>query len=159
MRKGFLPNSIAEKKWGEVAEKLRIPPGNRCLSVFIRGCFFPLVNGYAIEDAHAHESSVLDRAVEDLSRNDLVIADRYYCIVQFLAAIAARCGFFFIRQHGRLKEKLLGNRKRVGKMDSGVVYEQTLKISDGEHTLEVRRITVELAEPTREGDVCLQLCR
>jgi len=107
---------------------------------------------YAIEDAHAHESSVLDRAVEDLSRNDLVIADRHYCIVQFLAAIAARCGFFLIRQHGRLKGKLLGNRKRIGKIDSGVVYEQALEISDGEHTLEVCRITLELAEPTREGD-------
>ncbi len=108
---------------------------------------------YAIEDAHAHESSVLDRAVEDLSKNDLVIADRHYCIVQFLAKIAARCGFFLIRQHGRLKGKLLGNRKRTGRIDSGVVYEQALEIGDGEYTLVVRRITVELDEPTRDGDV------
>jgi len=56
-----------------------------------------------------------------------------------------------------LKGKLLGDRKRVGKIDSGVVYEQALKISDGEHTLEVRRITVAFAKPTQEGDVCVQL--
>lgn len=107
---------------------------------------------YLLEDAHAQESTVLDRVLEDLSKNDLVIADRHFCIVRFLLKLAARNGFFVIRQHGRLKGKLLGKRKRVGKIDSGIVYEQRLEISEGDETLEVRRITVELVEPTRDGD-------
>ena len=49
--------------------------------------------------------------------------------------MAARCGCFLIRQHGRLKGKLLGKRKRIGRIDSGVVYEQALEICDGEDTL------------------------
>ena len=105
-----------------------------------------------LEDAHAQESTVLDRVVEDLSAKDLVIADRPFCIVRFLLQLAARSGFFVIRQHGRLKGKLLKNRKRVGKTDCGTVYEQALEISEGEQTLVVRRITIELVDPTRDGD-------
>jgi hypothetical protein len=107
---------------------------------------------YLLEDAHAQESTVLDRVLDDLLAKDLVIADRHFCIVQFLLKLAARCGFFVIRQHGRLKGKLLGKRKCVGQIDSGIVYEQALEISDGEQTLVVRRVTVELREPTRDGD-------
>lgn len=106
---------------------------------------------YLLEDAHAQESTVLDRVLDDLEENDLVIADRHFCIVQFLLKLAACCGYFVIRQHGRLKGKLLGKRKRVGKIDSGTVYEQSLEICEGDQTLAVRRITVELIEPTRDG--------
>jgi hypothetical protein len=108
---------------------------------------------YLLEDAHALESAVLDRVLEDLNRHDLLIADRHFCIVGFLLKIAARSGCFVIRQHGRLKGNLRGKRKRVGKIDSGVVYEQALEIRDRDDTLVVRRITVELDEPTREGDM------
>ncbi len=108
---------------------------------------------YLLEDAHAQESTVLDRVIEDLSRHDLVIADRHFCIVRFLSKLAARCGCFLIRQHGRLKGTLLGKRKPAGKIDSGTVYEQALEIRDGDDTLVVRRITIELDEPTRDGDM------
>lgn len=112
---------------------------------------------YLLEDAHAQESTVLDRVLADLSRHDLVIADRHFCIVQFLLKMAARCGCFVIRQHGRLKGHLLGKRRRVGRIDSGEVYEQALQIRDGDETLVVRRITVDLVEPTRDGDLELHL--
>jgi hypothetical protein len=108
---------------------------------------------YLLEDAHAQESSVLDRAVEDLAKRDLVIADRHFCIVRFMLKIGARNGCFVIRQHGRLKGELLGKRKRIGRIDTGVVYEQALEIYGEDDTLVVRRITVELDEPTRDGDV------
>lgn len=107
---------------------------------------------YLLEDGHAQESTVLDRVLEDLSRNDLVIADRHFCIVWFMLKLAARCGVFVIRQHGRLKGKLRGKRRFIGKIASGRVYEQMLEISEGGETLVVRRITIELTEPTRDGD-------
>jgi hypothetical protein len=108
---------------------------------------------YLLEDAHAQEAAVLDRVIEDVSQRDLIIADRHFCIVWFLLKIAARCGCFAIRQNGRLKGKLLGKRKRYGRIDSGMVYEQALEIRNGDETLVVRRITVELDEPTRDGDL------
>jgi hypothetical protein len=109
---------------------------------------------YLLEDAHAQEATVLDRALEDLRERDLVIADRHFCIVSFLLKIAARGACFVIRQHGRLKGVLLGKRHRRGRIDSGRVYEQSLEIRDNvtRETLVVRRITVALDEPTRDGD-------
>jgi hypothetical protein len=107
---------------------------------------------YILEDAHAQEAAVLDRVVKDVSKHDLVIADRHFCVVKFLLQIALRYGCFVIRQHGRLKGKLQGKRKRIGRTDTGMVYEQALEISDGDEALVVRRITVELDEPTRDGD-------
>ena len=112
---------------------------------------------YLLEDAHAHEAAVLDRVLEDLAKGDLVIADRHFCIVKFLLGIADRCGCFLIRQHGRLKGKLLGKRKRVGRIDTGMVYEQALEIGDGDASLVVRRITVCLDKPTRDGDTELHI--
>jgi hypothetical protein len=112
---------------------------------------------YLLEDGHAQESSVLDRAIEDVAAKDLILADRHFCIVSFLLKLAARCGFFLIRQHGRLKGELLGKRRKIGQIDSGVVYEQAMKISEGEQTLVLRRVTVELHEPTRDGDLELHV--
>lgn len=109
---------------------------------------------YLLEDAHAQESTVLDRVVEDLQAKDLLIADRHFCVVKFLLDVADRGACFLIRQHGRLKGELQGKRRKIGRTDTGVVYEQALIITDKEsgRAMNVRRITVELDEPTRDGD-------
>jgi hypothetical protein len=109
---------------------------------------------YLLEDAHAQESTVLDRVVDDLQTKELLIADRHFCIVRFLLDVAAKGGFFAIRQHGRLKGELLGKRRKVGRSDTGMVYEQKLRIREGGSGREliVRRITVVLDTPTRDGD-------
>jgi hypothetical protein len=112
---------------------------------------------YLLEDAHAQESSVLNRALADLRPRDLIIADRHFCIVAFLLKLAAQGSCFLIRQHGRLQGKLLGKRRYVGQTATGVVYEQSLKIVAGDQTLVVRRITVCLNEPTRDGERELHL--
>lgn len=106
---------------------------------------------YVLEDAHAQESTVLDRVVADLKTKELLIADRHFCIVKFLLNVAAH-HFFVIRQHGRLKGELLGKRHQIGRIDTGMVYEQAMRITDGDRVLIVRRITVALDTPTRDGD-------
>lgn len=112
---------------------------------------------YLLEDAHAQESTTCDRLVDDLLPNDVIVADRHYCIVSFLENIAAASGQFLIRQHGRLKGVLLGKRKRLGRTDSGVVYEQSMKLSSNDDAMLIRRITVELDQPTRDGDLEVHL--
>jgi len=108
---------------------------------------------YVLEDAHAQESTVLDRVVADLQAKELVIADRHFCITAFLVDVAARAGFFVIRQHGRLQGELLGQRRPAGRSDTGLVSEQALRIrTSDERVLTVRRITVALDTPTRDGD-------
>jgi hypothetical protein len=114
---------------------------------------------YLLEDAHAQESAVLDRVVEDLQEKDLLIADRHFCIVQFLLEVADRGACFLIRQHGRLKGALQGKRRKIGRIDTGLVYEQKLSITDKEsgRVMTVRRITVQLDETTRDGDTEIHL--
>lgn len=109
-------------------------------------------HAYLIEDAHAHESSTLDRILDDLTPGNLVLADRHFCIVYFLWKMNQKGAAFVIRQHGRLKGELIGKRKRCGYSPSGIVYEQKLRIGSGEQSLIVRRMTVELSEPTRDGE-------
>lgn len=114
---------------------------------------------YLVEDAHAQESSVLDRLVEDVNARDLLVADRHFCIVEFLLEVAERQAAFVIRQHGRLKGQLPGERRRIGPTPTGVVYEQSMVIgpTKGRAALTVRRITIELNEPTRDGDEVIHL--
>lgn len=107
---------------------------------------------YVLLDGHSQESTCCDRIIDDLVSKDVIIADRHYCIVPFLTKIAEASAFFAIRQHGRLKGVLLGKRKRIGRISTGMVYEQEMKLSDEDDAMTVRRITVELDEPTRDGD-------
>jgi IS4 transposase len=107
---------------------------------------------YALLDGHSQESTCCDRIVEDLVADDVIIADRHYCVLSFLYSIAEADGFFVIRQHGRLKGVLQGKRKCIGRISTGVAYEQKMKLSAADDAMAVRRITIELDEPTRDGD-------
>lgn len=105
------------------------------------------------EDGHAQERSLLPELLETVEAKDLWVADRNFCTVGFLFGIEERRGKFVIRQHGNLPYCLKGRRKRVGKTETGIVYEQAMEVSDEEGTVRVfRRITVELYQPTRDGD-------
>lgn len=107
---------------------------------------------YLLVDAHDQELMTCDRLVEDLKPRDLLIADRHYCIINFFEKIAAASGFFVIRHHGRLKGELVGKRKRIGEIETGMVYEQKMRVRRSDDAMCVRRVTVELYQPTRDGD-------
>jgi hypothetical protein len=108
-------------------------------------------------DGHAQECSLIDDVLETVRARDVWLADRHYCNQRFLAALSARAAFFVIRQHGCLKGKLLGERRARGATDSGRIFEQKLELRDGERTFRVRRVTLELHQPTRDGEQILQL--
>lgn len=105
------------------------------------------------EDGHAQERSLLPELLETTEANDLWMADRNFCTISYLFGIAKRRGKFIIRQHGNLPFILKGRRKRIGETETGVVYEQTMEVTDEQGNVRVfRRITVNLYEPTRDGD-------
>ena len=105
------------------------------------------------EDGHAQERSLLGQVLPLVEKDDLWIADRNFCTVAFLCGIAARGGSFVIRQHGQLKGTLVGARLFKGSIDTGAVYEQQLRLVNGQgDTVTLRRITIALHEPTRAGD-------
>jgi hypothetical protein len=103
-------------------------------------------------DGHAQERSLLEDVLALVEKRDLWIADRNFCTLKFLFRIAAAQAFFIIRQHGTIKGKLRGQRRLIGVGPSGKVYDQALELTFEDVTLRVRRITVDLNQPTRDGD-------
>ena len=113
---------------------------------------------YLIADAHEQESSACDKIVADLDDNDVVVADRHYCIVSFMENIEKRssCGFA-IRQHGRLPGVLIGRRKSLGKTATGKVYEQAMRLTSSPNSMIVRRISIELNQTTQDGSTVVHV--
>ena len=111
------------------------------------------------EDGHAQERSLLDRILPLVAVQDLWIADRNFCTTDFLFGIARRGGFFVIRQHAStLHWEFVGKRRACGRIETGKVYEQTIRATnDAGEILFLRRITVLRDQPTRDGDTELHV--
>ena len=114
---------------------------------------------FLTEDGHAQERSLLDATLASIDAKDLWIADRNFCTFKFLFGIARRSAYFLIRQHGSVKGRLLGRRRRIGSGPTGVVYEQAIELHDPDtgDARTYRRITVKLDQATRDGDWELHL--
>jgi len=172
--------SIIEKTGGKAADLLpgyraKIVDGNhlrrtdRRLAALRKGNVAPLpgkslvvfdpalrlaIDMIPCEDGHAQERSLFPELAETIQRGDVWFADRNFCTTDFLSAFFAAKSHFVIRQHAAtLSWELEGRRKKVGNIETGVVYEQTMRIvaSNGNEK-QIRRITVKLDKPTRDGD-------
>jgi IS4 transposase len=114
---------------------------------------------FPCEDAHAQERSVLLEVVERLAPEIVWIADRNFCTPLFLWEVKLNRAFFIVRQHAtNVPCEPTGRRRRVGRTDCGTVYEQPVRTADDcGNWLELRRITIELDEPTTDGDTEIHL--
>jgi hypothetical protein len=91
--------------------------------------------------------------------DQLWIEDRNFCTLGLLFGMHRRGATFVVRQHGQLQGELLGRAQRTGTTRSGPVYEQLMRVRDPEsgETMLMRRITVKLKVPTRDGDTELHI--
>lgn len=106
------------------------------------------------EDGHAQERSMTEAVLAMVRPGDVWLKDRNFCTTALLFGIARRGGTFVTRQHGStLIWETVGKRTSRGRCSSGAVFEQTARLTnDAGEILFARRITVELDEPTRDGD-------
>jgi hypothetical protein len=105
------------------------------------------------EDGHAQERSLLDDVVARLKARDLVVADRNMCVRKFLLDILAQGGFFAIREHAQVQWESAGKLRRLGRTKGGRLREQRVSIQNDQGELVfLRRVVVDLDEPTRDGD-------
>jgi IS4 transposase len=114
---------------------------------------------FPCEDGYAQERSLLDSVLEAISPGEIWIADRNFCTTDFLFGIARRGSAFVIRPHGAtLPIEWMGERCPCGRVATGMVFEQEVRLSDDEgQTMRVRRITVELDKPTRDGETAIPI--
>lgn len=111
------------------------------------------------EDGHAQERALLWQIWPEVEERDVWIADRNFCTTGFLFGLASRGAFFVIRQHKQsLHWTRQSRRRRLGRTKTGVLYEQRLWLEDEDGgELVVRRVTLKLDRPTRDGETEIHL--
>jgi IS4 transposase len=114
---------------------------------------------FPCEDGHAQERRLLPQVLPTVEAGDLWIADRNFCTTGFLSGIAAQGATFLIRQHGQtLTYALMGDRRKVGRCPTGTIYEETMRLMDVDgNYFDIRRVTIELKKPTRDGETEIHL--
>lgn len=108
---------------------------------------------FLCEDGHANERILFADVLQRVQCGQCWIGDRNFCTLGFLFGLKEHRAYFVIRQHGSLHGRLVGRRRKLGRVETGVAYEQTLLIehSDGRQ-MTVRRITIVRDKPTQKGD-------
>jgi IS4 transposase len=114
----------------------------------------PATDVVLCEDGHAQERSLLGQVLELVHAKDLWIDDRNFCATNFLFGIAGRGAFLVVRPHAAtLHREFAGKRRACGRIDTGRVFRQTIRATnDAGEILILRRVTVVLDKPTRDGD-------
>ena len=110
------------------------------------------------EDGHANQKTLYHFLLDRVQRRQCWIGDRDYCTMEFIFGIKSKKAYSILRQHGSVKGRLIGQRRRVGETETGTVYEQAIELTNGEgETFRMRRTTVELNTKTRDGDTEIHL--
>ena len=109
---------------------------------------------FPCEDGHAQERSLFDQVLQCVEKGDLWIEDRNFCTLGFLFGVRSRGAKFLVREHANLPGRLRGRLKYRGRIKTGRVYEQSMEITNPTtgSTVTIRRITIKLNQPTRDGD-------
>ena len=111
------------------------------------------IDVFPCEDGHAQERSLLNDVLTTIEEDDVWIADRNFCTLNFLSGIVARKGLFIIREHLCFPWQSTEEFRYIGSVEGGKVFEQTIMVSDDDGYLgKMRRVKVVLDEPTRDGD-------
>jgi hypothetical protein len=141
-----------QRRIGELRELNAAPLPGHC-AVILDPQLKLAVDVIPCEDAHAQERTLLPQILQTVERRDLWVADRNFCTAAFLLGIKRRHAYFAIRQHAQLPHVLVGKRKLIGESETGLVYEQRMRVRDAQgNQMTIRRVTVMLNEPTRDGE-------
>ena len=109
------------------------------------------------EDGHTQERALLHQVLPQVGAGEVWVADRNFCTTGFLEALAERGAYSLVREHGLLRCTPLEAMRPVPLQGAGVraLSEQRVQLKphrDGRPGLELRRIRIELEQPTRHGE-------
>lgn len=104
------------------------------------------------EDAHSQERALFHRVA--VGAGQVWIMDRNFCVRSLLFRIAAAGASFLVRWHGSaLPFRATGRLRAKGRCAAGRISEQAIAVEDAEGVAHpLRRIVLELDEPTRDGE-------
>ncbi len=150
-----LDGNCIEKTEHRIQELRSIPAGplpGKSLVVYDPVLRLP-IDVFPCEDGHAQERSLLSKVLQTVEKDDVWVADRNFCVVDFTCGIANSGADFIIREHKNYPFGLIGKEKYIGKIETGSVYEQAILVrgtDSKEYTF--RRVRVKLKKKTRNGD-------
>ena len=106
------------------------------------------IDVFPCEDGHSQERSLLNQIVPSVEERDVWVMDRNFCVRSFLFGIKDKNGFFIVRQHGQLPYTVLTAQQKVGKTETGDIYEHWIEVIDDEGKAhKLRRIVVNTKKP------------
>jgi len=112
------------------------------------------------EDGHASERTLLPAALASATEGQLWMGDRHFCTAPAIRLATAQGAAVLFREHGANPNPVsVGPRRKMGRVDTGVVYEEPVELAaaKGASELGLRRITLVLDAPTSDGDSELRL--
>jgi len=120
-----------------------------------------VVDVFPCEDGHAQERALLGPVLESVRAGELWIEDRNFCTVRWLRGVVLeRHAHVLVREHQGLPWTAGEELRYVGRVETGAVWEQTVTLTpeagpvtaaDGT-VLQLRRIVIQLDQPTRDGE-------
>ena len=110
------------------------------------------------EDAHAQERLLSNALLSKVSSDELWMGDRNFCTRPAMIMVAEQSGFFLFREHANTNPTAVGERREIGRTDTGIVYEQPVEIPKEDGTkMRIRRIELVLNTPTTDGDTVIRM--
>jgi IS4 transposase len=106
------------------------------------------------EDGHTQERALMDDAVAWVAPGQVWVADRNFATTRWIFGVVRRGGHVVVREHASTLHWVAeGPVRAVGRCETGCLSEQEIQIADEHGTvLTLRRITLKLDRPTRDGD-------
>jgi IS4 transposase len=112
-----------------------------------------IVDLFPCEDGHAQERRLLPEVVESARDGQWWIADRNFCTTGFLFGLDGQQARFITRQHAStLTWEEETKSQKIGRCETGVVYQQTVRAFAGPQSRLWRRIRIKLDKPTQDGE-------
>lgn len=111
------------------------------------------------EDGYSQERALMPALFDKAQPGQLWIADRNFCTTNILSGWGTQGAAFAVREHGKSPSPTeLDQRRKIGCLETGVVYEQAvqLDLADG-GSMPMRRIELHLDHPTEDGDTVIRI--
>lgn len=111
------------------------------------------------EDAHTQERVIMQELLDRDMSGELWIADRNFCCAPIILGMIEHGAHFLMREHGaNPNPKEESSVRRLGRIETGVVYAQTVSLTDDDGVVhKLRRIEVRLDTATEDGDMVIRL--
>jgi len=110
------------------------------------------------EDAYAQERTLVPSLLPMTQAGEVWIADRNFCTTSILSAWHQRGAAFVVREHSsHPNPTVVSELRKVGRVETGTVYEQEVEIGKGINAFRLRRVEVHLDGATEAGDMVIRI--